>query len=161
VATRKEVNESIRRLMALCSDVLNKKGADYAGDSEDRLKAFKIGKLLNQYKNADPQTDIENGKRVLWGYLLKHITSISSMCISRKHSTREEWDEKLIDSINYLLLLSAIVDEEIKEAAAIEDKVRELKQAKEKARGEKAEKAAERRFENKLKDIALLEGVEL
>jgi hypothetical protein len=31
-----------------------------------------------------------------------------------KHApTREEWDEKLCDAINYLLLLSAMVDEEL------------------------------------------------
>lgn len=44
--------------------------------------------------------------------LAKHIVSLYDMCFADNAVFRpEEWDEKITDSINYLVLLRAIVKE--------------------------------------------------
>ena len=43
----------------------------------------------------------------------KHVVSIYDMCYSNLlHFELEQWDEKITDSINYLILLKALVKEE-------------------------------------------------
>ena len=46
------------------------------------------------------------------GMLSKHLISVSDMCTDDKSFPNEQWDEKITDSINYLLILRAIVEEE-------------------------------------------------
>jgi hypothetical protein len=104
--------------MDICSKVLHEKGQAYSGSDEDRLKNFKVADVISSAPNKRPAGQ----KKVLWGYMLKHITSIYYMCGmgsresgSLKKPSRADWDEKLVDTINYLLLLTAMVDEEIRE----------------------------------------------
>jgi hypothetical protein len=105
MATSKQVTDSIRRILDMCGKTLIEKGNHYAGEDRDRLKNFKAGAALNGNDNC---------KTVLWGYLVKHLVSIQYMCrMTRNKPDRAQWDEKLGDAINYLLLLSAMVDEEI------------------------------------------------
>ena len=47
--------------------------------------------------------------------LTKHIISIYDMVKTKKDYDIEKWDEKCIDSINYLLLLLALETEKVKE----------------------------------------------
>lgn len=111
MATNKQVNASIKRILNKCGEVLISKGDEYSGEDIDRLANFK------EACNIKYKTSVYNKptqKKVLWGYLLKHLTSIQAMCcMVGKPPTREQWDEKIGDAINYLLLLSAMVDEEI------------------------------------------------
>lgn len=45
--------------------------------------------------------------------LAKHIVSVYDMCLTgSEHYGADAWDEKITDSINYLILLRAIVKEE-------------------------------------------------
>ena len=50
----------------------------------------------------------------LWGFMTKHLVSLRDMIQSRqvKQYTMEQWDEKIGDTINYLILLEAIVKEQ-------------------------------------------------
>jgi hypothetical protein len=81
-----------------CVRLLDSKGNEYNEDGEDRLKAFK---LAAAYQGI-------TSKQALLGMLTKHLVSISDMCKGGNYSV-ERWEEKIGDSINYLLLLKALV----------------------------------------------------
>ena len=51
-------------------------------------------------------------KAALFGMLAKHLVSVSDMCLDKEKYHKEVWSEKITDSINYLLILAAIVEEE-------------------------------------------------
>ena len=73
------------------------------GDNIDRLSAFKIAAAL---QNCNP-------KAALAGMMSKHVVSLYDMCYSTLlHFDMEQWDEKITDCINYLILLKALVKEE-------------------------------------------------
>jgi hypothetical protein len=92
----KVVNIQIER----CLDTLEAKSREYVfGD--DRLEHF---------KNAAAEQET-TPRQALWGMASKHITSMSSMCKNGTGSMAL-WNEKITDSINYLLLLRALIEEE-------------------------------------------------
>jgi len=93
-------NETVQKQFAHCQAVLNIKGNEYVfGD--DRLEHF---------KSAATEQGI-TPKQALWGMASKHITSLSGMCRNGSESM-PLWNEKITDSINYLLLLRALVEED-------------------------------------------------
>lgn len=51
-------------------------------------------------------------RMTLWGYLVKHLTSISDICWSDKPVDRAFLREKIGDARNYLFLLEALVRDE-------------------------------------------------
>lgn len=81
-------------------EVLLNKAREYATDS-DRLHNFKKGANLI---GGTPE-------QALWGFLTKHLVSLSDMVYSPKQYTAAQWEEKIGDSINYLILLKAQVTE--------------------------------------------------
>ena len=86
-----------------CEETLRMKKKEYTGDREDRLSAFRIAASL---QDCTPQ-------RALVGMMAKHIVSLYDMCYAKNTSfTKELWDEKITDSLNYLFLLAAIIKEE-------------------------------------------------
>lgn len=93
----RSMNDQIQR----CSDVLQVKGSEYADDS-DRLSNFKKAAAL---QNSTPQ-------RALYGMLAKHLVSVADLCQMEGIDIPEGvWTEKITDSLNYLFLLRAIIDE--------------------------------------------------
>lgn len=80
-------------------DVLVVKAAEYA--TEDRLANFK--KAAHLQGVSVPQA--------LGGMLAKHTVSIFDMINSGKTYSLEQWDEKITDHINYLILLRAALAE--------------------------------------------------
>ena len=90
------VEEQIQR----CTDVLIQKQAEYA--TADRLHNFRTTAALTQ----------SNMKTACAGFMAKHTVSIYDMCASPKKFTLEQWNEKITDHMNYLLLLRCIVSEE-------------------------------------------------
>lgn len=113
-----EFNTVITTQIGVCYSYLTKKGEEYAPGakkerapysskvestgSEDRLAHFKKAAAI---MNTTP-------KAALLGMLSKHIVSVSDMCLDNKSYPLAKWDEKITDSINYLLILRAIVEEE-------------------------------------------------
>ena len=95
-------NEIINEQMQRSVDVLVAKAKEYA--TEDRLHNFKVAAHLQS------ETPIQ----ALQGMLAKHTISINDMCNSGRTYPIEAWNEKITDSINYLLLLRALVEEEKK-----------------------------------------------
>ena len=97
----KQFNKITQKQIDRCLKVLEEKSLEYALDN-DRLRHF---------KDTAAEYDI-SAKQALWGMLSKHLTSLNSMC-RNDFSDMERWDEKITDSINYMLLLRALVEEEI------------------------------------------------
>ncbi|MCC8047079.1 MAG: hypothetical protein LIP12_16605 [Clostridiales bacterium] len=86
-----------------CLTVLAEKGKEYSL-TDDRLDHF---------KTAAAEQEV-TPKQALWGMASKHIASLSGMCKSGQ-GDMDRWLEKITDSINYLLLLRALVEEEMKD----------------------------------------------
>lgn len=87
-----------RRLKAI-DETLNAKAREYAYG--DRLSNFKRAAEIQRITPA----------QAAWNFLMKHIVSIQDMIESGDPYPREQWDEKLGDAINYLILIEAIVNE--------------------------------------------------
>lgn len=99
------VNEQLNR----CRDILTVKATEYATD--DRLHNFKVAAGLQGVK---PKT-------ALAGMMAKHTVSVYDMCLSNNRFPIELWDEKITDSINYLLLLRALIEEKKMVKKVLED----------------------------------------
>lgn len=92
----KIIHEQINRSL----DTLDVKAKEYA--IEDRLHNFKVAAALH---GCTPE-------KALAGTMAKHTVSVYDMRNSGQAYPVELWNEKITDSINYLLLLRAIVEEE-------------------------------------------------
>ena len=93
------------------TDILSAKGKEYAGPT-DRLHNFKQAAHLQRITQAE----------ALGGMMAKHTVSVYDM-IDRGDVTAftlEQWQEKITDHINYLLLLNAVVEEEHAARADVE-----------------------------------------
>ena len=88
--------------------VLGAKGEEYATDN-DRLHNFKVA----------AQVQGITVKEALSGMMAKHTVSVYDMIADGKDHSQEKWDEKILDHINYLILLRAIVVEEKAEASRV------------------------------------------
>lgn len=101
---QKEFNEVIIRQTDRCKSMLVAKGA-VKNTAVDRLAHFKKAAVV---LNTTPRA-------ALMGMLSKHLISVSDMCMCEQQYSKEQWDEKITDSINYFLILCAIVEEELNE----------------------------------------------
>jgi hypothetical protein len=87
------IEEQIKRSTSLLID----KAKEYASDT-DRLHNFKVAAGILG----------ETQEQALGGFLAKHIVSVFDMINSGKEYPIEVWNEKITDSINYLLILRAM-----------------------------------------------------
>lgn len=71
--------------------------------SSDRLRSFKTAAHL---QGISP-------REALAGMMAKHTASIYDMCRDGHPHSLELWDEKITDHINYLILLDAVVQDEM------------------------------------------------
>lgn len=86
-----------------CKELLGCKGDEYDTSGNDRLHAFKSAAVLQH----------ESQKQALAGMMAKHSVSIYDMIAREDENfSKEKWIEKITDSINYLLILRAIIEEE-------------------------------------------------
>jgi hypothetical protein len=81
---------------------LGAKAGEYADGTEDRLHNFKKAAALQEISQRE----------ALSGMMSKHTISVFDMLQSGKDYSLAQWDEKIIDHLNYLILLRAIVIEE-------------------------------------------------
>ena len=88
--------------------VLGAKGEEYATDN-DRLHNFKVAAGVQGI----------TVKEALSGMMAKHTVSVYDMIADGKDHPLEKLDEKILDHINYLILLRAIVVEEKAEASRV------------------------------------------
>lgn len=101
--TKDTFNEVIEKQIQECFRILKGKAEEYAS-SKDRLHNFAVAsKLRNTTKQG-----------ALAGMMAKHTISIYDMCNDENTQFSVDlWQEKITDHINYLLLLRAIIAEEI------------------------------------------------
>jgi hypothetical protein len=78
--------------------VLIKKATEYNLDA-DRLSVFKHAAALSE----------ETPEQALYGFMLKHIISITDMVNSKETYSEELWNEKITDICNYLILLQGLL----------------------------------------------------
>ena len=99
-----EFNEIFDNTISKCAEVLKAKGNEYSLDY-DRLHNFKIAKQLMN----------SSAVNALGGMMVKHTVSVYDY-VDRyergENISLEQWDEKIIDSMNYLILLRAVLIEE-------------------------------------------------
>lgn len=99
--TSKEFKEVVDEQLEYCKNLLFKKNEEYV-TTDDVFENFRTGANMLG-------TDVKN---TLLGYLTKHLVSIVSMIKDDKQYDIDKWNEKIGDSINYLLLLKGMVVEE-------------------------------------------------
>lgn len=89
-------------------DTLFAKNAKYAKDNADCIHNFRAG------------ADILGGTtaQAAWGYLTKHLVALRDMVERNDFSDREDFLEKCKDSINYIVFLWCIGNEEYLRAEA-------------------------------------------
>lgn len=81
--------------------ILGSKAGEYANDA-DRLHNFKASATLQGI------TPIE----ALRGKMAKHTISIYDMIATGQAFPLAKWDEKIVDHLNYLILLRALIIEQ-------------------------------------------------
>ncbi len=86
----------VEKVQTKCRSVLGKKADHYAGE-EDRLENFVRAGELQGGTPAD----------ACFGMLSKHLVSIAMMLEYEEPANMKQWDEKIIDAVNYLILLKA------------------------------------------------------
>jgi len=105
-----EFNTVVAAQIKKSTDVLCVKANEYA--TEDRLHNFKVASELQGCTQ----------RQALAGMMAKHTVSVYDLCMAETMGSRDLWDEKITDHINYLLLLRAVVEEELKTAVYADDK---------------------------------------
>lgn len=103
-------NTNVQDTLGRCEDTLIKKAKEYASD-KDRLHNFVQAAHL---QGITP-------RQALAGMMAKHTVSVYDMAMSDQEYSAEQWDEKIGDHLNYLLILRAMVADE--RVAALRDKL--------------------------------------
>lgn len=95
-----QFNDIFESTVSRCRNVLCSKAKEYA--TEDRLHNFK------QAGHIQEVTPVQ----ALAGMMAKHTVSIYDMARSNDPYPESLWNEKITDSINYLILLRALIEDE-------------------------------------------------
>ena len=93
-----DFNNIVEDQLARVCNVLVKKAAEYNLD-DDRLSVFKHAAALSE----------ETPEQALYGFMLKHIISVTDMINSKETYSEELWNEKITDICNYLILLQGLL----------------------------------------------------
>lgn len=96
-----DFTRNIQGRFAQSEETLIKKAKEYATDV-DRLHTFKVAAELQGM----------TVREALGGMMAKHVVSVYDLIRQPELASPEVWDEKLGDNLNYLLLLSAVVEDE-------------------------------------------------
>lgn len=100
---KKDYGKAIDEEINYCKSILLKKGKEYQSN-EDVFNNFVKGETLLK----------DTKEKVLFSYLMKHLISLSDMVDAPAINSFATWREKITDSINYLLILYAMIKEEKK-----------------------------------------------
>lgn len=100
-----QFNKVLEEVFTKVESVLGVKASEYADDL-DRLRNFKQAAHL---KGETPRV-------ALAGMMAKHAVSVYDLAMDPDCPSLDRWDEKIIDHINYLILLRGLVVEELERA---------------------------------------------
>jgi len=98
----KEFDKILTNRLAQIKQILGSKAEEYAQDN-DRLHNFKVAATMNQTTPAI----------ALWGMATKHLVSVTDLINGKLSPSNEMIDEKVGDMINYLILLEAVLKEQV------------------------------------------------
>ena len=93
-----EFNKIVEDQLERIRSVLVKKAGEYNLE-DDRLGFFKRSAAFAQ----------ETPEQALYGFLLKHLQSITDMVMSGNSYPDDLWKEKITDTMNYLCLLLGLI----------------------------------------------------
>lgn len=96
-----DFNFIVEKQLKHIENLLVSKGAEYNLDENDRFSDFKQAAALTG----------QTPEQVLYGYMLKHIMSVTSMIQSGASFSEERWDEKIGDIMVYLTLLRGLLED--------------------------------------------------
>lgn len=96
--TALDFNKIVEDQLERIKTVLVKKEAEYSLNT-DRMSVFKHGSGITE----------ETPEQVLYGFMLKHIISVTDMVNSKETYSEELWNEKITDICNYLILLQGLL----------------------------------------------------
>lgn len=96
--TSSDFNKVVESQLARIQSVLVKKENEYSLGT-DRFSVFKHGAGITE----------ETPEQVLYGFMLKHIISVTDMVNSKATYSEELWNEKITDICNYLILLQGLL----------------------------------------------------
>jgi len=100
---QEQFKDIVNDMFEKCKQLLINKNVEYAR-GQDKLHNFK---KAARFRNIPDE-------EALAGMMLKHTTSVYDYIddLSKdKHHNLESWDEKIVDHINYLLLLRGLLEE--------------------------------------------------
>ena len=97
----KVFNKHLSKMQEITVETLKAKAQEYATDG-DRLHNFKVAAAV---QGITP-------RQALGGMMAKHTVSVYDMIGTGAEYPIELWEEKIKDSINYLFLLWAMVQED-------------------------------------------------
>jgi hypothetical protein len=95
-------NEVVTTTLEACKSTLTKKRDEYVTDVQKDV--------LSNFKNNAELSIVGTPEGIAWELLTKHLQSIKDYCNGRDVS-KEVLDEKIGDSINYLLLIKGLLVE--------------------------------------------------
>jgi hypothetical protein len=102
--TRQDFDKLVAERLAKITSVLSSKGTEYSGDGGDRLHNFKVAARISG----------ETPEKALWGMVMKHLVSVIDIINDLDRgivASKERVDEKVGDTINYLILLEGLLEE--------------------------------------------------
>lgn len=94
-------NQLVKEETDRIEKVLVTKENEYSLDN-DRLSHFKHAGAMANWP----------AEKALYGYMLKHLMSITDMINSGKKFPRKLWQEKMTDIHNYLILLLGVLEDD-------------------------------------------------
>lgn len=95
-----DFNKIVEDQLNRIQNVLVKKAAEYNLDT-DRLSVFKHAAAVSE----------ETPEQALYGFMLKHIISVTDMINSRETYSEKLWNEKMTDIHCYLILLLGLLND--------------------------------------------------
>jgi len=98
----KRFNEVVEARCEKIKATLEQKAEEYASE-RDRLHNFKQASVLLHSTPLKAAT----------GFWMKHIVSITDMVEAPDRWSVSQWEEKIGDAINYLVLMEAIIKESL------------------------------------------------
>lgn len=96
-----QFQEIVKNQLEKCQSLLVGKAEEYA-TGKDRLSQFKVAAALEN----------TTCRQAVSGMMAKHTTTVHDWASKPEDFPLDAWDEKITDSINYLMLLKAVLVEE-------------------------------------------------
>lgn len=113
--TKKDFEKIVDEIFSQCKDVLITKGREYQSNVQEGVNVFA------NFERGANLTGV-NRETILFVYLSKHYDSISTYIkdqqLQRERKMTEPIDGRIIDAINYLILLYGMVQQKKRSISA-------------------------------------------